>query len=107
MTRLIPVLLFCGFANACAVIDMPVDDGSNPAWVEERLAEGAEERAAPVAIPERRLGASEQAALEAGQVDVMQQREALEAGYAESGRTATSSAEDFVADAQERTTPPE
>ncbi len=107
MTRLIPVLLFCGFANACAVIDMPVNDGSNPAWVEERLAEGAEERVAPVAIPERRLGSEEQAELAAGQVNVLQQREAMEAGHAESGRTATTSAEDFIADAQERTTPPE
>lgn len=107
MTRLIPVLLFCGFANACAVIDMPVNDGSNPAWVEERLAEGAETRVAPVAIPERRLGADEQAELAAGQVTVLQQRDAMEAGRAENGRTATSSAEEFMADARERTTPPE
>lgn len=107
MTRLIPVLLFCGFANACAVIDMPVNDGSNPAWVEERLAEGAQERAAPVAIPERRIAPDEEAALAAGQTDVLQQRAAMEAGQAETGRTATSSAEEFIADAQERTTPPE
>ena len=107
MTRLIPVLLFCGFANACAVIDMPVNDGSNPAWVEERLAEDTEAREAPIVIPDRRIAADEEAALASGRTDVLQQREAMEAGHAASGRTATSSAEEFVADAQERTTPPE
>lgn len=107
MTRPILVLLFCGIANACAVIDMPVNDGRNPAWVEDRLAADAQTREAPLAVSERRIETAEERALRDGQSEVLESRATMDADLAAMSGSDESSAEDFITDGQERVTPPE
>lgn len=101
---LIPVL---GFGlQACAVMDMPESETSNPSWVEERRDADGEGLTAPATVPSIRMDPAVDADLDAQAERILQRRADLmaEDAAAEDGRPDTDS---FVATAHERTSPPD
>jgi hypothetical protein len=101
---LLPILGLC--IQGCAVVDMPTSEGANPSWVEERLNAGAEPRRAPVTVPEPTITRGETREMDQNAEEILELRSELEIAAAAadpSGREP----DEFIATAQQRTTPPE
>ena len=78
MKRLIPVLLFCGLTNACAVVDMPGGGQDDPEWMDNRVAETEGADQPPVSVPNQRLDPGAERAITSGIEEVLSERETLD-----------------------------
>lgn len=107
MHRFVTAVSLSVLASACAVIDMPDPEAGQPAWVEDRIAAG-DRRDAPAVVPVTSLAPGEEEALDRSAQELIRKREALEA-EAERVTEAEerSQPSDFIAEGQDRTTPPE
>ena len=104
LTLCAPALLL----GACAGLDVPVSDGENPAWVEDRLDERGDGRAAPTVVPVTSFSRRDQDAMRDSTEDLLRKREALNAAARATDRPADESdTSDFVETGRDRTTPPE
>jgi hypothetical protein len=92
-------------ASACAIVDMPDPDAGQPAWAEQRIAAG-DRRGAPAVIPVTSLQPGEEAALERSARELVAKRELLDAEAARLLAEQQSGTSDFLAEGQERTSPP-
>lgn len=111
MQRFAMLLGSCLVLGSCAGLGLPIDDGTNPAWVEVRLAEQDEQgdgRTAPRVIPVTSFTQSEADAMDRKAAELLQRRAELNADTAATDRPADQSeTSDFVREGQDRTAPPE
>lgn len=106
--KFVPVFSFFSILLAgCSTLDMPVIDGSNAEWIEERRMERQGEGAAPATVPEDRSSPIIRSHLELRMNEVLEQRDALIAESEQLDDDAGSDTEEFLRDGQARTTPPQ
>ena len=91
---------------SCAGIDIPGDE-ANPAWVNARIAAEGEGHSAPATIPQHTLEPGAEQVMDHEAMALLRKREMLNALADEANRTDTVPPEDFVAEGQDRTSPPQ
>lgn len=107
MKRLIPVLLFCGLTNACAVVDMPGGEQTNPEWMDERVAQTESAGEAPASVPDQRLDARTELAIAFGIDQVLTDRDAMDGEAATLDAYTEPGGDDQLDAARDRAAPPE
>ena len=102
--KFVPVFSYFSILLAgCSTLDMPVIDGSNSEWIEERRMERQGEGAAPATVPEDRSSPIIRSHLELRMNEVLEQRDALIAESEQLDDDAGSDTEEFLRDGQART----
>ncbi|MAK64690.1 MAG: hypothetical protein CMF75_08140 [Maricaulis sp.] len=106
MHRFVTHVILSGLMTGCASTGLVTSDADRPDWVRERLADG-DRRDAPAVIPVTSLSRQDAEALDAEARRLIEEREQLDAEAERLIREpGQSSADEFVNEGQERTTPP-
>lgn len=106
--KFVPVISFFSLVLAgCSTLDMPVIEGSNAEWIEERRLERQGDGAAPVSVPEDRSSPAVQRYMDRQMTQALEQRDALIAESDQLDDETGRDTDEFLRDGQSRTTPPQ
>ncbi|WP_300529931.1 hypothetical protein [Maricaulis sp.] len=106
--KFVPVFsIFSVVLAGCSTLDMPVIEGSNAEWIEERRLERQGEGAAPVSVPVYESSPIIRSHMNVRMIEVLEQRDALIAESEELDDEAGADTEEFLRNGQARTTPPQ